>query len=113
MGAGELCDNQKRHPVENIDDGGLLENAKEHGIAAIFCGHDHHSDCVYRQGSMLLGYGRCGSFFPPSEFEGKQPMRFARGSRLFELSLDEHMLRTWITEEGAKSLDCVSSDLAA
>ena len=32
-----------------------------------------------------MGHGRVGSFFPPSEWEGTKPLKFARGARLFEV----------------------------
>merc|ERR1712232_119784 len=58
----------------------------------MFCGSNHLSDCVRvlrRDGSrpMLLGYGRVGSFFPPSEREGDCSLPFLRGARVIEVIL--------------------------
>ena len=57
---------------------------------SIFAGHEHHSDYANRvQGDsqeVLMGHGRIGSFFPPSEWELNKPLTFSRGARLFEVS---------------------------
>ena len=97
---------------EEVRDNGLTEALRDGGcFDAVFAGHDHHSDCVKRLRSragraaegVLLGYGRCGSFFPPSEHEGRRPLPFRRGARVFEVDFgaaERTVLRTWVAEEG-------------
>ena len=95
--------------LQDVSDGGLVERAKDHRVAAIFCGHNHHTDCIYQHGTMLVGYGRCGSFFPPSEWELKKLLPFPRGSRLFEVDNGSRMLRTWVADETGACVDSVEA----
>merc|ERR1740117_254643 len=96
---------------EPFDDKGLARHAIAGSFDAIFAGHDHHSDYVKQitggrgrgSGQLWAGHGRCGSFFPPSEHEGKKPLPFARGARVFEVDVRaprKGVLRTWTVEEG-------------
>lgn len=103
---------------ERFDDGGLLKKSMGSGkVSGIFCGHDHHRDCVYHlvHGSdhhVLLGFGRCGSFFPPSEHEGDKPLPFKRGCRMFEVDTGRAWgLQTWIFDESGESVDRVDIPL--
>lgn len=91
--AVRLVGRQGAMRLEAIPDGGLVKAASGKSpfhLDAIFCGCRHVSDCVRllrRDGSrpMLLAYGRCGSFFPPSEHEGDHPLPFLRGARVIEI----------------------------
>lgn len=95
--AVRLVGRQGAMRLEAIPDGGLVKAASGKApdqspfhLDAIFCGCRHVSDCVRllrRDGSrpMLLAYGRCGSFFPPSEHEGDHTLPFLRGARVIEI----------------------------
>eukprot|EP00930_Biecheleria_cincta_P089744 TRINITY_DN79089_c0_g1_i1.p1 TRINITY_DN79089_c0_g1~~TRINITY_DN79089_c0_g1_i1.p1 ORF type:complete len:357 (-),score=39.53 TRINITY_DN79089_c0_g1_i1:239-1309(-) len=105
---------------DRFDDGGLLKKSMESGkVIGVFCGHDHHRDCVYHlvhgaDHHVLLGFGRCGSFFPPSEHEGDKPLPFKRGCRMFELDTGRAWsLQTWIFDESGDSVDKVQIPLPA
>lgn len=64
-----------------------------------FFGHNHHDDhIVQAPGSEnWLGQGRVGSFFPPSEHEGRKPLPFPRGARVFDYN--QNSLSTFIVED--------------
>jgi hypothetical protein len=99
------------------DCGGLTAASQRGAFDAIFAGHDHHSDfvrwsphwssntSVVGGAGLLVGHGRCGSFFPPSEFCGRKPLPFPRGARVFQLDLSTvegvgDVLSTWTANEG-------------
>ena len=67
----------------------------ESNIAAIFCGHDHHSDAIFWRQGIFLGYGRSGSMTPPYDWEGKAPNPLQPGARVAEVSSDG-VVTTWI-----------------
>jgi len=75
---------------------GLFEAFKKEGnVLACFCGHDHHSDFVGRRNGIYLVYGRCGSFTPPSDWEGAGgDLPFDRGARVVHVKGRDQVF-TW------------------
>jgi hypothetical protein len=106
---------------EVFDCGGLTAASQRGAFDAIFAGHDHHSDfvrwsphwssntSVVGGAGLLLGHGRCGSFFPPSEHEGRKPLPFLRGARVYQVDLStaegvRDVLSTWTVDEGEEGV---------
>ncbi|CAK9021828.1 Probable inactive purple acid phosphatase 29 [Durusdinium trenchii] len=75
---------------------GIFEAFRKQGnILATFCGHDHHSDFVARRDNIYLCYNRCGSYTPPSDWEGAGgPLKFDHGSRIIHFK-GADQLWTW------------------
>lgn len=92
------------NPRQNMEDSGYLDLLHEKAFHGLFVGHNHHNDFVrWVEGSdgPWLGHGRCGSFFPPSSWEGTYPLPFDRGARVFEVDAIRARIATWIYEDGA------------
>lgn len=81
-------------------------------ILGIFCGHDHHSDAVFRRSNIFLGYERSGAHTPPFDWEGKAPNKLCPGARVIDVEDGMSRLATWVqTAEGQEVgsyLDMVS-----
>jgi len=91
------------NPRQAMEDSGYLEMLHKEGFHGLFVGHNHHNDFVrWIEGSDApwLGHGRCGSFFPPSTWEGSYPLPFDRGARIFEFDASKARIATWIYEDG-------------
>lgn len=75
---------------------GFFEALKRQGnVRATFCGHDHHSDFVGKRDGVYLCYGRCGSYTPPSTWEGAAgDFKFDRGARVIHFK-GADKLYTW------------------
>eukprot|EP00933_Yihiella_yeosuensis_P056894 TRINITY_DN56346_c0_g1_i1.p1 TRINITY_DN56346_c0_g1~~TRINITY_DN56346_c0_g1_i1.p1 ORF type:complete len:432 (+),score=54.60 TRINITY_DN56346_c0_g1_i1:23-1297(+) len=85
-----------------LDSPELSDFLQRHSIH-VMCGHYHHNDGVGSSvfGS-LVGFGRTGSFFPPSEHECNKLLQFCRGGRMFEVK-EDGAVATWVADEHGRS----------
>lgn len=62
----------------------------------VACGHDHDNDYYgsYANSGIKLAYGR------KTGFGSYGPDKFARGARVFEVTLEPYSIETWIREDG-------------
>jgi len=76
---------------------GLFDAFVEHGnVRAMFVGHDHHCDWIGKRQGVYLGYGRCGGFTPPHDWEGAGgSLPFDHGARVVEVA-PGGKARTWV-----------------
>eukprot|EP00927_Polykrikos_kofoidii_P029712 TRINITY_DN25649_c0_g2_i1.p1 TRINITY_DN25649_c0_g2~~TRINITY_DN25649_c0_g2_i1.p1 ORF type:complete len:471 (+),score=57.41 TRINITY_DN25649_c0_g2_i1:199-1413(+) len=98
---GQSCrvDDAER-PCGPLEDSGYIAFLRAQGFHGLFVGHDHHNDFVRWSGEEepWFGYGRCGSFFPPTT-DGPGLLPFRRGARVFEVDTIRRALSTWVYEE--------------
>ncbi|CAE8586601.1 unnamed protein product [Polarella glacialis] len=116
--SGQSC----YEPRQKMQDSGYLSILREQRFHGLFVGHNHHNDFVRwaaaaapsspcnnnsnnNNSSPWLGHGRCGSFFPPSSWEGRYPLPFGRGARLFQVDASRGELSTWVYEEKLGALE--------
>ena len=97
-------------------DGLLLGLCGSFGVH-VFCGHNHHADEVLKvdvkggssrkEKDFLVGLGRNGSYYPPSEHEGNKALPFPRGARVFECRAAGDFA-TWTVDENGEQGEVAS-----